>query len=70
MAKKKPTQVGVSLEGVVYRTELPLLLKPWLHATELASAVVSVTVYPMSNPTTLFESGSRTNIRSQARRFT
>jgi len=56
MAKKRPTQVGLPLEGVIYRAELlaPMLLKPWLHVTQLAGDI-SVTIYLMSNSTTPFE---------------
>jgi len=41
MAKKRPTQDGVPLEGVIYRTELfvSVLLKPWLHVIQLANGV-------------------------------
>ena len=41
MAKKRSAQVGLSLERVIYEANIPapLFLKPWLHATQLASSV-------------------------------
>jgi hypothetical protein len=61
MAKKRPTQVGISLEGVTYRAYLSssMLLKPWLHVVHPAS----VTIDLMSNLATprIPKNGSRTN---------
>ena len=56
MAKKRSTQDGIPLEGVVHRIELFICAVETLVPCYLAGQrCVSATIYLINNPTTLFE---------------